>query len=245
MICTNKMRVGGPTPWHLPKFPNGESTDGKRTWKNLELKRGEEFRVGLINERNEFLVLIGFYWYACALTSDLWLLWRQYKRESVPPDEPAEVQFRLLDLESASPIEDVESALDASNHLNRAGIWHRGKTLAEQNYLAAFPPGTTRISVPPRLLEAGNVLVLADIGSSAGYPAEVHIAILDFDLRHQIVSSYPQDWFNKGSLDFGYQWISRVWRDDKRRICGEGVRIGEFRLDPTERHLDRSFFGLQ
>jgi hypothetical protein len=239
------MRVGGPTPWHLPKFPNGQSTDGKRTWKNLELKTGEEFRVGLINERNEFLVLLGFYWYACALTSDLWLLWRQYRPESGLPDEPAEVQFRLLDAKGASPIEDVESALARSNHRNRVGICHNGKAVAEQNYLAAFPPDATTISVPSELVGAGNVLVLADIGSLAGYKAEVHAAILDFEFRDQVVTSYPQDWFNKGSLDFGYQWISRVWRDEKGRLCGEGVRIGEFRLDSTGRHLDRSFFGLQ
>lgn len=245
MSCTDKMRVGGPTPWHLPLFPNGGSTDGKRIWKKLELKPGEEFRVSLVNEGNEFLVLIGFCWYACALTSDLWLLWRQHQPESMPPNEPAEVQFRLIDLESASPIDNIESALDVSNHRNWAGIWHNGKTLAEQNYLATFPPGITRISVPASLRETGNVLVLADIGSSAGYSAEVHTAILDFDLRQQVVTSYPQDWFNKGSLDFGYQWISRVWRDEKGRICGEGVRIGEFRLDSTGRHLDRSFFGLE
>lgn len=238
------MRLGGPTPWHLPKFPNGKSTYRKSTWKNLELKAGEEFRVGLINERNEFLVLIGFYWYACALTSDLWLLWRQYKPETIPSNEPAEVQFHLLDLQALSPITDIEAALAASDGRRRAGIYYNEKPLAERDYLAAFPPGTTRISGASEFVEAGNVLVLADIGSSAGYEAEVHTAILDFDFPNQLVTSYPQDWFNKGSLDFGYQWISQVWRDEEGRLCGEGVRIGEFRLDSTGQHLDRSFFEL-
>jgi hypothetical protein len=238
------MRLGGPTPWHLPKFPNGESTHEKRTWKNLELKAGEEFRVGLINARNECLVLIGFYWYACALTSDLWLLWRQYKRDTTPSNEAAAVQFRLLDLKALSPIKDIEAAVAASNHRGAAGIYYNEKPVAERDYLAAFPAGTTTISAPSEFVEAGNVLVLADIGPSAGYDAEVHMAILDFDFPNQLVTSYPQDWFNKGSLDFGYQWISQVWRDEEGRLCGEGVRIGEFRLDSTGQHLDRSFFGL-
>lgn len=245
MSCTANGKTAGPTPWHLPKFPNSEYTDGKRTWKNAELKSGQEFRVGLINEHEEFLVLVGFYWYASALTPDLWLLWRQYKPESVSHEEPAEVQFRLLDLRALSPIKDVESALAASDHRSRAGVCHNGNAAAQQNYLAAFAPGITTISTASEFIEAGNVLVIADIGSSAGYDTEVHIAILDFDLRKQVVSSYPQDWFNKGSLDFGYQWISRVWRDEKGRLCGEGVRIGEFRLDSTGRHLDRTFFGLR
>jgi hypothetical protein len=239
------MRVRGLTPWHLPKFTNGESSDGNRAWKNLELKKGEEFRVGLINESNDFLVLIGFYWYACALSSDLVLLWRRYKPESTPSSEAAEVQFRLLDLKTLSPIKDIEAALAGSDHRGGAGIYHIEKPVAERNYLAAFPAGTTTISAPSELVEVGNVLVLADIGSSAGYDAEVHTAILDFDFPNQAVTSYPQDWFNKGSLDFGYQWISQVWRDEEGRLCGEGVRIGEFRLDATGRHLDRSFFGFQ
>lgn len=245
MSCVAEERTAGPTPWHLPKFANSTPTDGKRTWKKLELRLGQEPRVGLVNEREDFLVLLGFYWYACAIGDDAVLLWRQYKPESVPPDEPAEVQFRLLHLKALSPFGDIETALAASSDRNRVGIYHKGTPLAVQNYLAAFPAGAAKISVPEALNTIGNVLVIADIGSSAGYEAEVHTAILDFDFRSQVVTSYPQDWFNKGSLDFGYQWISRVWRDQKARLCGEGVRIGEFRLDSTGRHLDRSFFGLQ
>ena len=245
MRSTDLKRMGGPTPWHPPKFPNGQPSDGNRIWKDLEPRIGGESRIGFVNQCNEIFVLIGFYWYSFALTSNLWLLWRQYRAESMPPDEPAEVQFRLLDLESASPIADVGIALDLSSHRNSRGIRHNGRTLAERNYVADFHSEITKISVPPEFAEIGNVLVLADIGSSAGYEADFHVAILDFDFRNQVVTTYPHDWFNKGSLDFDYQWISRVWRDENRRICGEGVRIGDFRLDSTGRHLDRSFFGSQ
>ncbi|MBF0593996.1 MAG: hypothetical protein HQL22_03430 [Candidatus Omnitrophica bacterium] len=42
---------------------------------------------------------------------------------------------------------------------------------------------------------------------------------------------YPQEWFNNGSFDFGYQWISKVGREPKSgEIVGEGVRIGAFVL---------------
>lgn len=245
MSCIAEGRTAGPTPWHLPKFPNVTPTDGKRTWKKLELRSGQEPRVRLVNEREEFLILLGFYWYACALGDEVVLLWRQYKSESLPPGEAAEVQFRLLDLKALSPIEDIEAAVVTSDDRNRAGVYYNGKSLATQSYVAAFPAGTAKISVPEELIAVGNVLVIADIGSSAGYEAEVHTAILDFNFRSQVVTSYPQDWFNKGSLDFGYQWISRVSGDQKGWLCGDGVRIGEFRLDATGRHLDRSFFGLQ
>lgn len=245
MSCTDGMRVGGPTPWHLPKFPNGTQSEGGRTWKKLDFESGQSSRVCLLNATGEFLVMLDFQWYACAIVSDSALLWREYRADVDAPNDPAEIQFHLVDFTRLSPITDAEAAFTVSNYRGRNGIYYNGYPVTKQNYLAAFPPGITKISAPSELQALGGVLVIADVGSSAGYDAPVHTAILDFDFRSQAVTSYPQDWFNKASLDFGYQWISRVWRDEKGRLCGEGVRIGEFRLDATGRHMDRSFFGLQ
>lgn len=48
----------------------------------------------------------------------------------------------------------------------------------------------------------------------------------------------PQDWFNDGDFDFGYEWITRIGRDSKNRLVGDGIRIGPFRLDESGRNLD-------
>lgn len=48
----------------------------------------------------------------------------------------------------------------------------------------------------------------------------------------------PQDWFNQGPYDFGYQWITRMARlPDVGEIVGEGIRLGVFRLDSPCRQI--------
>jgi hypothetical protein len=47
---------------------------------------------------------------------------------------------------------------------------------------------------------------------------------------------YPQDWFNVGRVDLGYQWVTRAARDPKTgRIHGDGIRIDPFILDDSMR----------
>jgi hypothetical protein len=47
---------------------------------------------------------------------------------------------------------------------------------------------------------------------------------------------YPQDWFNDGRVDLGYQWVTRVARDPETgRIHGDGIRIDPFSLDDSMR----------
>jgi hypothetical protein len=242
--CTAGEKTAGPTPWHLPRFPNNMHTEAGRTWRKLDFELGRHSRVCLLNATGEFLVMLDFHWYACAITWDSALLWREYRADVDAPNDPAHIQFHLLDFARLSPITDLESAVAASDYCGHSGIHYNGDAVAKQTYLAAFPAGVTKISAPDEFRRFGSVLVIADVGSSAGYDAPVHTAILEFDFQDQTVTSYPQDWFNNASLDFGYQWISRVWRDQTGRLCGDGVRIGEFRLDSTGRHMDRSFFGL-
>ena len=55
---------------------------------------------------------------------------------------------------------------------------------------------------------------------------------------------YPQDWFNSGAVDYGYQWVTRIVRDPRTgQIHGEGFRIAPFVLDhsmsPTAEYPQR------
>ena len=56
------------------------------------------------------------------------------------------------------------------------------------------------------------------------------------------VEVYPQDWFNEGNLDYGYQWVTRVARDSiSGKIFGEGIRISQFVLDSSLRQVEHWF----
>ncbi|MBI5301277.1 MAG: hypothetical protein HY868_04000 [Chloroflexi bacterium] len=67
-------------------------------------------------------------------------------------------------------------------------------------------------------------------------------AIFGFSFDKQIVEVYPQDWFNKGDYDFGYQWITRVARDEDGKIIGDGIRLDRFRLDASGRNIETKGF---
>ena len=64
--------------------------------------------------------------------------------------------------------------------------------------------------------------------------------MLDVNLEKGIIHNYPQDWFNKGDADFGYQWITRAIRNPKTNLIeGQGIRISEFILDDTNRQIKK------
>lgn len=66
-------------------------------------------------------------------------------------------------------------------------------------------------------------------------------ALLEIMPSTNTVDLHPQDWFNQNlEIDFGYQWITRAARSNNTgRIVGEGIRIGRFELDESNRQLFR------
>jgi hypothetical protein len=49
---------------------------------------------------------------------------------------------------------------------------------------------------------------------------------------------YPQDWFNQGEYDYGFEWVTRVRRDAASgKVRGDGIRLLPFTLDDTLRNL--------
>ena len=65
--------------------------------------------------------------------------------------------------------------------------------------------------------------------------------IVALNPRENKIKLYPQDWFNLDkTVDFGYQWITRADRNKSNgKIQIQGIRIGEFILDETNRQLER------
>lgn len=70
-------------------------------------------------------------------------------------------------------------------------------------------------------------------------PNKITCAIFVFDWKKRQVQVLPQDWFNQGNYDFGYQWITRVARRIDGSIIGDGIRLGIFELDSTNRQVNK------
>jgi hypothetical protein len=80
----------------------------------------------------------------------------------------------------------------------------------------------------------GEVLLLAD-GPSRSHAAS---SIYAWTPATGTVDVMPQTWFNEGTADLGYEWITRVRRDPRtRHILGDGMRIPPFELDERGRWL--------
>ena len=223
----------GPAPWYIPVFPNLEPTsDAGLSWRRANLRHNPDECVVLLDSDKNLLVAVGIYSYAFVVNFETLLLWRAYEQG----DAALKISFHLLALPALKPIRDTAKASEQTQ-LRAAGIYYESTPIDLWTCSAAFSAGENIVLSPPSFQRCGEVLVLADLGKAAS-ASPINIAVLAFDFGKQRVTCLPQDWFNESDADFGYQWITRVWRDQKGRLCGDGIRIDPFRLDGTGRQLD-------
>ena len=83
------------------------------------------------------------------------------------------------------------------------------------------------------------VLEVEDLYEDPGFYGT---ALLEMMPNRGLAQIHPQDWFNKDpEVDYGYQWITRAARDmTTGKIVIEGIRIGTFELDESDRKLRKS-----
>jgi hypothetical protein len=99
--------------------------------------------------------------------------------------------------------------------------------------------GVHKINPPAEFLPFEETLVLGDHHPGGDSYAKMFRSIFAFDWGKEQVQVFPQDWFNESNYDFGYQWITRVERRPDGRIVGDGIRLGSFELDETNKRVKR------
>jgi hypothetical protein len=84
--------------------------------------------------------------------------------------------------------------------------------------------GLNRFVFPTPFEILPEILVLGDNSSISG--TSIKRTIYCLRPREGCIEVLPQDWFNSGDFDFGYQWITKVVRDSNSgRIVGTGIRL--------------------
>jgi hypothetical protein len=167
------------------------------------------------------------------LAANRLLLWTP---EAKPrPQKPETVVFQFHDLDALMPLRDVRAACEqiSGGLVSTVSV---APPLDQFGLSIKLGAGSHAIALPEWITAIGELLVLIDGPDGAWDRGDRRIWSIRPDRGELIV--LPQDWFNNGSHDFGYEWITRVARDDSGRIIGDGVRIGPFRLDETGRQLD-------
>ncbi len=217
----------GPSPW---AFANRSIKVAGVSYRFREFAPGDKKLSGLISiqdSKGRVLLILDFYCYARILEDGTTLLWR----------ESGNIIFDCFLLSSLQPIADPFATavsmrekklgwapLPASQHWEISPHLQAG---------SQFPLG-----IPHDWSHFEETLVLANHADSNGFDRMAR-AILVFDWLKRQVEVFPQDWFNNGSYDFGYQWITRVARRSDGKIVGDGIRLGSFELDASNRQIEK------
>ncbi len=221
----------GPSPW---AFRNRSAASGGITYHFVETAPGDSELGGmtsLVDPRGATLLVLNFYCYLRLLADGSALLWRESGDQA-----QRRVVFDCFRLASLVPVPDPVS-LAAVLHEKELGV----APLADSEHWELSPyldAGVHPLAVPYDWSRFEETLVLADHADTTGQ-SKMARAILACDWCRRQVEVFPQDWFNTADYDFGYQWITRVARRSDGCIVGDGIRLGSFKLDQTNRQVKR------
>lgn len=221
----------GPSPWYLLKSRDRlRTSSGPLRWQPAPDKGPLAGKTLLKDRSGAALLVLGYYCCVQPMAGGRLLIWTV--EESLQKRKArAAIVFRVVDLERLIPIEESDAA---SSMMSPSGA--RVFPLDPVDTTFRIPTdlsaGNHKIVVPDDLRNLVELLVLAHSESAP-------LVLFDFRPKAGIVEVLPQDWFNNGSYDFGYQWVTRVAREKETgKIVGEGIRLGEFVLDHSNRNVD-------
>jgi hypothetical protein len=150
------------------------------------------------------------------------------------------IHFCLLDVARLQPIGDLRAAASLLGKSRR--FYAEGGMIAEFAIPTDLDDGVHEVLIPSEFSSCGELLVLAHStaqGRVENHFDTMHLRLWVLDCRSGKLEIVPQDWYNEGSYDFGYQWVTRVARlHDGVGVVGEGIRLGIFRLDDSLRKVD-------
>lgn len=172
------------------------------------------------------------------LPGDRFLTWWT-RSVGAGPSLERSVEIRLFDTHAFARMPAPRSAYSELSEEWR--FYPHRDAIASLGLSAALSDGKHRVDVPPVLRELGELLLLVDStaeGRRENHCDQMHLRLWLLDLEAGTLTILPQDWFNQGAYDFGYQWVTRVARAPATgAIVGEGIRLGIFVLDGSGRRV--------
>ena len=233
----------GPSPWYFRDrcIPLGSRVV---TWRDAGGPPPFSMCSVLGDSDQTALMVVGGMTYFRMLPEDRLLLWSP---EVVPRNsKPKVMVFQLFDLAHLRQLSDVLAACTEIFE-SRATVVTTAPAIDQFGIPTTLAAGNHRTEFPEWMSEITELLVLVDGPDGSWDRGDRRVWSLC--PRAGVLEVLPQDWFNNGGHDFGYEWITRVARDHDGSIVGDGIRISPFRLDATGRgvaaQLKRSPLGDQ
>jgi hypothetical protein len=219
----------GPSPW---AWTNRSHVMANHKYRFRALGEGKDYAgvTQVINESEQTILLLDFGCYARLMDDATCLLWWEGGSK-----ESRLIEFHIVAFNEMRAIPDPFSA---------------AKEMRERKEFTTPITSTAFLSINPWMAQGEyplkcsdqfsrfeETLVLADHQSGGNGWDKAYRAIFVFDWVQRKITILPQDWFNDGKYDFGYQWIARVARTTTGSIVGDGIRLGSFELDESGKQV--------
>ena len=221
----------GPSPWYLqskgPRLPGLTWTsagDARVTAGKTCLMRGDDV-----------VLLVNMYCYVELFSPGLLVIWRQAQAPSGNTEPVKMWGYQHRNLEPLS--KSIEELCEGMQE-RRLATLAATSPVFECELPTTISEESVSVSVPGPLRVRSEMLLLCQSSAIIPGPQSGHgnLALMLLNTASGTLQLYPQDWFNDGRVDLGYQWVTRVARDAKTgRIHGDGIRIDPFILDESMR----------
>lgn len=211
----------GPSPWYLEG--KSVSTDNLNlSWQEINLESLQGKLV--LKDVESIYAIVNMYTWTYKVKNYL-VVWYQ----DISENDSTAIEIELYDMNKIKPIDDLS--------MGQKYMQDKKKNFyCPPALVASFSIPTNQdqeiysIHIPNEFKIINELLIIGNRFSE--------VCLFVVDLKHNITKVYPQDWFNKGDTDFGYQWITRITRL-KNKIIGDGIRIGIFELDNKYRNISK------
>jgi hypothetical protein len=223
----------GPSPWYLTPTTRTVKGFGWRSAGNAAGAAGKTLLIGADGP----VAILDFYHYVMMLDDSSLLIWHQ-GQTAVAPTAP--VRLFVVQPNELSPLGDDIAFLYEKMKNETIPMILGGNPSAEMSLMTSVATEELTAEFPGPLQSVNELLILCKSSAIDAVSVEerLNLALLVAQPRQSTYRLYPQDWFNLGVWDVGYQWVTRVARHSATgRIHGEGSRIAPFVLDNSLRRL--------
>ena len=223
----------GPSPWwcHAPI----SSAFGPLAWKKLDQPPG--FNALTDSEGQPRLALPMYIWFR-VFDEGRMLLWS--RRRSAEQMIPSPIVVQLVNVDHLRRLADLDHWLAQRPAPVDPYFLIAPEFCASAEISAAYLPGKHELSLPSAFDRVPEFFVVTENPALAKQPGCASFCIYAVNPTMRSIEVFPQDWFNDGTPDYGYQWITCATRDlSTRRLLVSGFRIDNFVLDETGRQIEQ------
>ena len=222
----------GPSPWYL-RAPGIEVTtsSGLLAWREAGRTPDLTGKTVLSSPAGDPLLVLGFYCYVRGLGEGRLLIWWHEGNAALGElGKAATIRLTLVDADQLKPIPNLRAACNEMDQHRWPGLIPAG-IVSSTEVATGLAEGVYHHEFPTEMKEIGELLLL-----------DPHVGLRLLVLSPQVarLEVFPQNWFNEGDYDFGYQWVTRVTRDPRTgNVLAEGMRLGLFELDASNRQVSK------